>query len=108
MSFKSITWYRIAIALSVINLVALGFALRPTESLWHAAAHGVLALAFLGWSQRLRSRVESPELPAELEAFAIELNEMRQQLSETQERLDFVERMLAQEPEARRVGRQPE
>jgi predicted nucleic acid-binding Zn-ribbon protein len=41
-----------------------------------------------------------------LEAVETEVSKMRQELSETQERLDFTERVLAQGPEARRVGPQ--
>src|SRR2546422_11197176 len=37
------------------------------------------------------------ELPARLEALEAELNTLRQELSETQERLDFAERLLARE-----------
>ena len=46
------------------------------------------------------------ELPARLEALEAELNTLRQELSETQERLDFAERLLARGPETRRVGPQ--
>jgi hypothetical protein len=35
------------------------------------------------------------------------MGRLRQDLSETQERLDFAERMLAQKPDARRMGPQP-
>jgi len=38
-----------------------------------------------------------------LEAFEVELGKLRRELSETQERLDFVERRLVQGSEARRV-----
>jgi predicted nucleic acid-binding Zn-ribbon protein len=41
-----------------------------------------------------------------LEALEIEVSNLRQELGETQERLDFAERLLAQAPEARRVGPQ--
>jgi hypothetical protein len=34
------------------------------------------------------------------------MSALRQELSETQERLDFAERMLAQRPDARSVGPQ--
>jgi len=44
------------------------------------------------------------ELAAGLEALEIEVGQLRQELSEAQERLDFAERMLAQEPEPRRVN----
>jgi hypothetical protein len=39
-----------------------------------------------------------------LEALEGEMSNLRQELSEAQERLDFAERVLAQRPEMRRVG----
>jgi hypothetical protein len=110
MTFKSRIWYPIAGVLSLINLVAVGFAAQSAEP-WHAATHGALALAFGLWAQRLRRRPGGSELPAELparfEALEAEVYTLRQELSEAQERLDFAERVLAQGPEARRVGPQP-
>ena len=44
MTFKPAIWYPIAAALSVINVVAVGFAARSAEP-WHAALHAALALA---------------------------------------------------------------
>jgi hypothetical protein len=35
-----------------------------------------------------------------------EVGDLRRELSEAQERLDFAERLLAQDAEARRVGRE--
>ncbi len=74
MTFKPATWLPIAILLSAANLVAVGFAAGGTEP-WHAGVHATLALGFGLWAQ----------------------------LSETQERLDFVERRLVQGSEPRRV-----
>jgi hypothetical protein len=111
MSFKPAIWYPIALVLSVINLVAVGFAAGEPEP-WHVATHAALALAFGLWAQRLRQAPRGNELPAPLEvlealeAVETEVSKMRQELSETQERLDFTERVLAQGPEARRVGPQ--
>jgi len=47
-----------------------------------------------------------PDTAAHLQALDQELGTLRRELSETQERLDFAERMLAQGPETRRVGPQ--
>ncbi len=111
MTFKPAIWYPIAVLLSVGNIIAVGFAATSAEP-WHAASHAALALAFGLWAQRLRSgprgnqpqaRLEAPEA---LEALEAEVSKLRQELSETQERVDFVERMLAQGQEARRVGPQ--
>jgi hypothetical protein len=106
MTFKPAIWYPIAIVLSAINLVGAGLALRPPEPL-HATVHIVLAAAFWMWAQRLRSGPATRELGAGLESLEIEMNELRRELSETQERLDFAERMLAQGRDAPRMGPQP-
>ncbi len=113
MTFKPAIWYPIAIGLSVFNLVGVGFAAAGTEP-WHAAAHATLALAFGMWAQRLRRRSGGSELPGpggsevqdRLDALEGEISKVRQELSETQERLDFAERMLAQGRETRRMGPQ--
>jgi hypothetical protein len=112
MTFKPGTWYPIAIALSVINLVGAGFAVGQAEP-WHATIHAALGLAFGLWAQRLRQGSGGSELQARVEALEAEVGELgglgdlRQELSEMQERLDFAERLLAQGPETRRVGPQP-
>lgn len=112
MIFKPTIWRPIAAVLSVVNLVAGGFAAGQAEPR-HAAIHGVLALAFGWWAYRLRqapsgsereTRLEAPEA---MEALESEMSRLRQDLSETQERLDFAERMLAQRPDPRRMGPQP-
>jgi hypothetical protein len=104
MTFKRTIWFPIASALSVLNVFAVGLAAAEP---WHATAHAGLALAFGLWAQRLRQRPAEGERPARLDLLEDELGELRQELSETQERLDFAERMLAQRPEARRVGPEP-
>jgi len=108
MTFKPAIWFPIAVVLSVINVVGAGFAAGQAEPL-HATIHAALALAFGVWAQRLRLRPGGSEPPARLEALEAleaEVSKLRQELSETQERLDFVERLLAQGPETRRVGPQ--
>jgi hypothetical protein len=107
MTFKPAIWRPIAIVLSAVNLVAVGFAAGDAEP-WHAGIHSALALAFGLWAQRLRREPEgggsSSELQAGLEALEVEVGQMRQELTEAQERLDFAERLLAQRPEPGRVG----
>ncbi len=105
MTFKPAIWYPIAVVLSVINLVGVGFAARPGEP-WHATIHAALALAFGLWARRLRPGPGGSELQDRFEALEGEMSKLRQELSETQERLDFAERLLAQGPAARRVGPQ--
>ena len=107
MTFKSATWYPIAIVLSGINAAGAWFAANQAEPT-HAAVHVALAAGFALWAQRLRPRRASPETPeavqAQFEAHEIDVGRLRQELTETQERLDFVERMLAQEREKPGMG----
>ena len=108
MTFKSKLWQPIAVVLSAVNLVAVGFAAGGGES-WHAAVHSALALGFGLWAQRLRQRrigsgIDSVgDLEAGLEALEIEVSDLRRDLSETQERLDFTERMLTRDAESRQL-----
>lgn len=110
MNLKRPIWYPIAVALSVVNVAAAGFAAGEPR---HAAVHVALALAFGVWAQRLRPVAASHELAAGLDALEAvqalegEVGRLRQELGEVQERLDFAERMLAMAPEARRVGSPP-
>ena len=111
MRFKSAIWYPIAGVLSAVNLVAVGFAAGEPEP-WHAGIHAALALGFGLWAQRLRQAPRGSELQAPLEVLEAldsveaEVSKLRQELSETQERLDFTERLLAQGSEAGRMGQQ--
>ena len=110
MTFKPATWFPIAVGLSVLNLVGVGFATGPA----HTTTHAALALAFGLWAGRLRSRLGGSERQARpealeaqvsgLEALEAEVSRLRQEVSEMQERLDFAERLLAQRPDPRRVG----
>jgi hypothetical protein len=105
MTFKPAIWQPVAIVLSAINLVAAGFAAAAAEPL-HTGAHVALALAFGLWARRLglrRGEDEPTELEPRLEALEFELGNLRRELGETQERLDFAERVLAQRQEQRRV-----
>jgi hypothetical protein len=103
MTFKPALWHPIAIVLSAINLVAVGLAAGAAEP-WHAAGHAALALAFGLWAQRLRQGPGGSEREARLEGLEAEVSNLRLELNETQERLDFAERLLAQGLESRRVG----
>ena len=103
MTFKPAIWHPIAVVLSVINVVAAGFAARTAEPV-HAAVHAALAVAFGLWAQHLRRGPGGSESQARFEVLEAEVSNLRQELSEAQERLDFAERLLAQGPESRRVG----
>ena len=103
MTFKPAIWYPIAVVLSAANVVAVWFAAAPGEPL-HATVHAGLAVAFGVWARYLPPRRGGAELEAGLvEALEVEVDALRQELGETQERLDFAERMLNQGAEVRRV-----
>jgi predicted outer membrane protein len=109
MSFKRGIWLPIAIVLGLVNVAAAGYAAGSDEP-WHAAVHAVLALAFGSWAQRLRSGPTESNRESRLdglEDLELEVTQLRQELSEAQERLDFAERMLAQGAEARRAEPRP-
>jgi hypothetical protein len=106
MTFKSRFWQPLAFVLSAANLVAVGFAASTAES-WHAGVHAGLALVFGLWAQRLKQRGPvgsgTPvELQEGLEALEVDVSDLRRELSEAMERLDFTERMLTQRSETRR------
>jgi hypothetical protein len=103
MTFKPAIWRPIALGLSVLNLVAVGYAAGATEPL-HAGVHAALALAFASWAQRMRQLPPVDDRDARLDELEGEVSGLRRELTETQERIDFTERLLVQEREARRVG----
>lgn len=51
-----------------------------------------------------RPESTSPEVPARLEALERSVQGLQQELAETQERLDFAERLLTKASEERRIG----
>lgn len=101
--------YRVAVVLTVINVLGLGYAVGTGEAA-HAMVHCVLTVVFGSWARRLGQNPVASELqPAReelerLEALEAESSRLQLELGEMQERLDFVERMLAQGPEPRRMG----
>ena len=106
MTFKPAIWYPISIVLSGLNLVGVGFAAGEAQA-WHAGVHAALALGFGLWAQRMKQPPRGSEFPVPQEAFEAleaEVSRLRDDLSETQERLDFTERLVVQAQEARRVG----
>jgi hypothetical protein len=107
MTFKPSIWRPIALAASAFNLAGLGYAVALTEP-WHAAFHAFLAGGFAFWAQRLQHRRPRASLDeqARFDALETDMQMLRQELTEAQERLDFTERLLAQEAETRRVGQQ--
>jgi len=107
MTFKPAIWFPITLALTVINVVGIWFAAQSSEPL-HATIHGVLGLGFGLWAWRLGSGPPGGERSTGFEALEGEVSRLRQELTETQERLDFFERLLAQGQQTRRVDPQRE
>lgn len=114
MTFKPAIWFPIAVVLSLGNLVAVWFAAVPAEPL-HATVHAALSLGSGLWAYRLRQRLgekerrlapEAVEALDALEALEVEAGKLRQELSEARERVDFAERLLAQDAESRRMDRE--
>ena len=109
MTFKPAIWRPIAAVLSVVNLGAVGFAAGAAEP-WHATIHAGLALAFAAWAQRLGRAPAQPTPPGSgnrLEDLEAELDQLRGELAEAQERLDFTERVLARESTIKRADADP-
>ncbi len=103
MTFKPAVWHPIAWVLSAANLAAAGFAIASAEP-WHATIHVALAAAFGFWAQRLRPATPGgSDVQARLDELEVEVSNLRRELNETQERMDFAERVLSQLPETRRV-----
>ncbi len=102
MTFNPVVWHPVAIVLSALNLVGAGVAAGMAEP-WHAAAHAVVALGFGAWARRLRASPDGGGRQERLEELEAEVSNLGRELGEAQERLDFTERLLAQEAEARRV-----
>jgi hypothetical protein len=104
MTFKPKLWYPIALLLTLVNVAGVWVAAAATEPP-HATLHGVLGVVCALWAGRLRRRLKEGEaeaLPPGNETLALDVDDLREQLAETQERLDFAERVLAQQQPVRR------
>ena len=101
MRFKSPLWQPVALVLSGINIAGGGFALAAGEPA-HAGVHAVLAVAFGLWAER-RRRSERHESEPQLDAVQAEIGDLRAELIDAQERMDFVERILAKDPDTHRI-----
>jgi hypothetical protein len=106
MTFKPRLWYPIAAALSALNVAAAGFAATMAEGA-HASVHAGLGIAFALWAMHLRGRREGAADAASLEQLGDELSLMKAEMAELQERLDFVERVLASGEEQQRIAPEP-
>jgi predicted nucleic acid-binding Zn-ribbon protein len=65
---------------------------------------GIGAFTVVKVARLFTTRRESPELAARLEDLEQTVQGLQQELSETQERLDFAERLLSTVREERRIG----
>lgn len=107
MTFKPKIWFPIASILSLINVVSVWFAAAPGEPL-HATAHAAAAVGFALWAYRLKQRRDFGSGSYAIgsgpstDTLALDVDDLRQALAETQERLDFAERVLAQGDKVRR------
>ena len=98
-------WRPIAIVLTILNVGGLIMAVSAGEPL-HALGHIVAAVLLARWLRRLREGDEDAriESPSKIEALEDEVDGLRRELTEAQERLDFAERMMAQRPVPPRAG----
>jgi len=69
----------------------------------------IIAAIYVAVARIIRLRATLPESPsadvtARLEALERGVEGLQQELAETQERLDFAERLLSKAPEERRIG----
>jgi len=107
MRFNPRIWTPIAQVLTAINVAAVYFAAREAEPA-HAVLHAALGAACMFWAERLRARARRDRALAEEdfaqpELMSGEMDQVRHELAEMQERLDFAERMLSQRREEDRV-----
>jgi len=100
MTFKPKIWYPVALILTLVNVAGAWVAAAATEAP-HATIHAVLGIICALWAQRLRARLREGKIE-EREELALDVDDLRAQLAETQERLDFAERVLAQQNPAPR------
>jgi hypothetical protein len=103
MTFKPHIWRPISIGLAAVNFLGMAMAAGSSEPT-HATVHAALALAFAYWAQRLRPATGALEQEDRIDMLEAEIGNLRGELSDAAERLDFAERMLAQAAETRRVN----
>lgn len=98
-------WRPVAIVLSIVNAAGLIMAVAAGEPM-HALGHIVAAVLLARWLRRMRGSDDAARLesPSQIEALETEVDSLRRELTEAQERLDFAERMMAQRPVTPRPG----
>lgn len=65
---------------------------------------GIPAVTVITVARLRATRPQSPDVAARLEALERGVQDIQQELAETQERLDFAERLLGKAREERRIG----
>ena len=115
MWFKHRAWIPIAWVLSLINFGGVWYAAGEGQP-WHVTLHAVLAILFAVGAQRLQARqrlelksrvvdpTEQGQTLEDVQARLDELDQLKQRLSELEERVDFAERLLVKQREAQRLG----
>lgn len=91
-------WYPIAVVFSLLNVAGVAYAANLAEP-WHAAIHAGLAVLGGVWARHLKARQRTvPASAPEHEILALrdEVADLRGEVTELQERMDFAERMLTQ------------
>lgn len=69
------------------------------------AAYQIVVARFVPPGYRRRQwKTDQPALPEDLEARLGELDQLKQRVGELEERVDFAERLLAQQREGQRLG----
>lgn len=97
---------RIAVVFSVLNLAGLIMAVGAGEAM-HAGAHLAVGAGLWAWIRYLGASARNGDALDEagdsdrIEGLESEVDQLRRELTEAQERLDFTERMLAQRPPVR-------
>ena len=102
MALRRSTWFPIAVVLSAANFIWVPLTASQPG---HAAAHLMLGIVAGAWALILRRGMVHSAGFANAEAVETlftEVNELRRELSDLQERLDFTERLLARRDEAQR------
>lgn len=109
MWFKSRVWIPIAWAASLVNLYFV-FTVGPGQPA-HATGHGVLAVLFALGAQRLMVRQrrdalqgDERQLLEDVQTRLGDLADLQRRVAELEERVDFAERVLAQQREGQRLG----
>jgi hypothetical protein len=89
---------KLPVILGIINFLGFVVALLSGEA-WHATAHAAAAIPLALWAHRSRAqpRVSSGEADR-IDELETEVGELRRELGDAQERLDFAERLMAQRP----------